>query len=457
MATTDTLQQDTRAARFAAFARQAEDTEPAWLREARRAAFERFRALGFPTARDEAWRHTDAARIARTRFDAAPVAALDPPALRGALVLEDPESPILVFVNGRLAPAASRLAGLPGGARVLGLADALASDPAFLEAHLGRTAASDAHPFTALNAAFVEDGAVVHLRPGTVVEHPIQLVFLAGTAGGAGAPFETHPRVLVVAEEGSQAVIVESFAGEGMYLANAVSEVILGAGAVLAHVKVQRESTAGFHVGRTRAALGRGAGYSSTSLALGSALARNEVDVVFGGEGGSCALFGLYAVAGAQHTDNQTFVDHARPRCSSQQLYKGVLAGKARGVFNGRVVVRKDAQGTDAHQTNRNLLLTEEALVDTKPQLEIHADDVRCTHGATIGRLADDEVFYLRARGIGLEAARDILTRAFARETVARVRPEALRQALEAIVEEQLASFAAAPDAAATAPGGTAR
>jgi Fe-S cluster assembly protein SufD len=327
---------------------------------------------------------------------------------------------------------------------VQSMAAALAAGDPAVEQHLGRVATIDDHPFTALNTALLEDGAFVHVARCVVVEDPIQLVFLSVPHASDVAPFETHPRVLVVADEGSQAVVAESWAGSGAYLSNVVTEIAVGPRALVTHCKVQRESKTGFHVARVRAALKRDARFDSYVLAFGSAIARNEVDVVFEAEGGECRLGGLYAVAGKQLSDNQTFVDHAQPHCTSNQLYKGVLTGESRAVFNGRVAVRQDAQKTVAHQTNRNLLLSERALVDTKPQLEIYADDVQCTHGATIGRLQEDQVFYLRSRGIGEADATDILMQAFARDVVSHAHPEVVRAALEGWIGCRMAALGGA-------------
>jgi len=320
---------------------------------------------------------------------------------------------------------------------VQSLAAALAAGHPAVEKHLGHVATIDEYPFTALNTALLEDGAFVHLARGVVAEDPIQLVFFSVPGAEDTSPFETHPRILVVAEEGSQAVVAESWAGSGAYFSNVVTEITVGPRAVLTHCKVQRESKTGFHVARVRAALGRDARFDSYALAFGAAIARTEVDVVFEAEGGECRLGGLYAVAGKQLSDNQTFVDHTQPHCTSNQLYKGVLTGESRAVFNGRVAVRPNAQKTVAHQTNRNLLLSERALVDTKPQLEILADDVKCAHGATVGQLDPEHVFYLRSRGLSEAAAENLLTYAFAAEIVDRIPVATLRVRLEKLVTQR--------------------
>jgi Fe-S cluster assembly protein SufD len=374
--------------------------------------------------------------IAAMDFAAAPAAH---PTVAEATrdMLSGLDCPTFVIVNGRWMSALAQRVDLPAGVQVQGLAAALRSDPRWLEPHLARHAAYADHPFTALNTAFCDDGVVIQVPRGVVVDEPIQLLFVSeGTTA-----FESHPRVLVVAESESQVTIVENWTGRGAYFTNAVTEIVIGEAASVSHVRLQREADTAFHVARVHATLGRQSHFASWSLALGSSLVRCETDVVFEAEGGASELYGLYAASGTQHSDNRSFIDHAQPHCTSQQLYKGVLAGSARGVFNGSVIVRPDAQKTNARQTNRNLLLSESALVDTKPQLEIHADDVRCTHGATIGRLDEAPLFYLQSRGIGRREAQEILIQAFAREVVAKSAPETLRSALEAQVEVRIAAL----------------
>lgn len=443
--TADVTTHDARAARWAAMHHPA---GPAWLHALRRAAYERFEALGFPSTRTEAWRHTDVARIARGTF-ATPDAMVPAAAARLAdRVLLPGVGPRLVFVNGRFAPGPSAVSALPPGAVVMSLASALAAPPAWLEAHYGRVAATDAHAFTALATALATDGAVVYLPRGAAIADPVQVVFLS--TGGGAAAVEWHARVLVVAEEGARATLVEVHAGDGAGFSNTVSELVLAPGAAVDHVKVQVLPPGALHTASTCAQLGRDARCNSASFAFGAALARNEFEAAFTAPGGECTLDGLWIGSGTQHLDNQTFVDHAQPDCQSRQLYKGILTGSAHGVFTGRVLVRADAQRTSAHQTNRNLLLSEGALVDTRPQLEILADDVQCTHGATIGRLDEESLFYLRSRGIGTADARAMLVRAFAQEVVSRVRPEGVRAGIEGIL---LAHLPGAADVAAAAEG----
>jgi Fe-S cluster assembly protein SufD len=435
---TTTPADEARAARAADVLRR---PSPAWLRDVRRQAFERFEALGWPTTRHEDWRQTDVRGLSRAHFVIAGAAAMH--ADRDAIApvaLPGLGGPALVFVNGRWAHDGGAPGALPRGVRIEPLGAALAADGVGLEAHFGRLTASAANPFVALNTALAEDGVLVVLPTGTRLERPIEVLFLSdGRRGEAG--IEMHPRVLIVAGEGSEATVVEVHAGGPGSFANVVTEIAVGAGAGITHWVVQRSATDAFHMGRVQARLDRDSRFVSGTLQMGAALARNEVDVVFGAEGGDCQLDGLFVAGGQQHIDVRTNVDHAQPNCASRQLYKGVLGDRAHGVFNGRIVVRKDAQKTAAHQTNRNVILSEAALVDTKPQLEIYADDVQCTHGATIGRLDEDALFYLRSRGIGARDAHALLVHAFVHEIVSRVRPAALQPGLDAALAPRLATL----------------
>jgi Fe-S cluster assembly protein SufD len=408
--------------------------EPSWVRDIRRLAIARFAELGFPTPRHEEWKYTSVAPIARVPFmvtegdpDGSGVEALVratvPQAARARLV----------FVNGRYSAEFSTLRSHPGGLTAESLGAALDGDAGSLEPHLARYAGYREHPFVALNTAFVKDGAFVLVPKGAVVEEPIYLVFLS-TSGGQ--PRVSHPRTLVVLEDGSQATVVEMHVGAAaqVYFTNAVTEIAAGQNAVLRYYKVQQESLGAFHVATIQAYLARSSGFSSVSFDLGGALVRNDVNAVLDGEGVDCSLDGLYAAAAQQHVDNHTRIDHVKPNCSSRELYKGILDGKSRGVFNGKIFVHRNAVKTDAKQANKNLLLSEDAVINTKPQLEIYADDVRCTHGSTIGQLDQDAVFYLRSRGIDLATARDLLTYAFASEMIHRVTVEPVRAQLEGLL-----------------------
>jgi Fe-S cluster assembly protein SufD len=372
------------------------------LRRLRRAAIERFAALGFPTLKDEEWRFTNLAPLTRVTFESA-----EPDAV----------------------PQATKQ---PDGVLVCGLAEALARYPALVEPHLARLADYESHAFTALNTAFLRDGAFVHIPAGTAVEEPINLTFVATASD---RPVVWHRRCLIVAGPDSRASIVESYHGsEGIYFTNAVTEVVVAEHAALDYYRVQREGKEAFHVGSVQVRQDRGSRFTSHAFALGGALARTDLNVVLDAEGCECRLNGLYLASSNQLIDNHTRIDHARPRCASHELYKGILDGRARGVFNGKIYVHRDAQKTDARQTNKTLLLSDDAVIDAKPQLEIYADDVKCTHGASIGRLDEEAIFYLRTRGIGRDEARRLLTYAFANDIIGRVRIDPLRAALEEAV-----------------------
>jgi len=405
---------------------------PLWLEETRATAGARFAALGFPTVRDEDWRFTSVAPIATADWPVAAAAALPPEQIDTFLYADAPHR--VVFVNGRFVPALSRTDGLPAGTRVGSLAQD--ADPA-IQRHFNRLSESDTRAFAALNTAFSDDGAYVVVPEDAILDAPIHLLFVSETA----QPAMTHPRALVVLGKGSQSQIVETYVGRPgqVYFTNAVTEIFVGENAVLDHYKVQEESEAAYHVASMHIRAERSATFSSHSFALGGKLTRNDVVVTMAGEGAECTLNGLYLADGERLVDNHTTIDHAMPHCPSHEIYKGILGGKARAVFNGKIIVRQDAQKTDAKQTNRALLLTDGATINTKPQLEIFADDVKCTHGAAIGQLDEDAVFYLRARGLTFQEARDMLIHAFAGEILDRVKVDRLRAALEEELYAQLA------------------
>jgi Fe-S cluster assembly protein SufD len=291
---------------------------------------------------------------------------------------------------------------------------------------------SGPNPFVALNTAFLGDLVMLRVPRGAVIEEPIRI----WTHQAPRAASVIHPRVVIVVGANAQCSIVESYEGEGQYFTNAVTEIVVGEGAVVDHYKVQRESREAFHVATMQVELGRSANFSSHSIALGGALVRNDANAVLS-EGTEATLNGLYIVNGTQHIDNHTVIDHAKPHGTSHEMYKGILDGKANAVFNGRIIVRKDAQKTDSKQTNKNLVLSDEAVINTKPELQILADDVRCTHGATIGQLDAESLFYLQSRGIGKNEARSLLTYAFAQDIVDRVKVRSLKDSLERILFEK--------------------
>jgi Fe-S cluster assembly protein SufD len=425
-------EKNTYLANFSRFEREAGAGGPPGLHRLRKAALKRFTELGFPTLRNEDWRFTNVAALAQIPFKLA-----SRPHEHGLMVeqleragLPAGNYPRLVFVNGWYAPELSARGTLPEGVTVGSLAQALETHPEWVEPHLARYARHQDLAFTALNTAFIRDGAFVRVPKGTVVEEPVYLLFVTTTAGEASV---AHPRNLILAGESSQLTLVEAYLGleDEVYFTNAVTELAVGENAVLDHYKLQRESEEAFHIANTQIYQARSSVLCSHYMGFGGALVRNEVRALLDAPGCECTLNGLYLAAGRQHMDNHTVIDHARPHCASHELYKGILDGKAHGVFNGKIFVRQDAQKTDAKQTNQTLLLSDDATINTKPQLEIYADDVKCTHGATVGNLNADQLFYLRSRGLDVEAARALLIFAFANDIVGRVRVEALRERLE--------------------------
>jgi Fe-S cluster assembly protein SufD len=410
--------------------------QPAWLRAARRQAFDRFLDLGFPGTRLEEWRFTNVAPIAESRFPLA-----EPAHLTAADIEPWTFADVairLVFVNGYYAPALSTpAASLPHGVSLGPLGPALHHLATAGDTSLARVAPVDGHAFTALNTAFLADGASLTIAPHVAIEQPIQVLFVSSPDQRATM---SHPRLLVEAGADSQARIVEVYAGTPgtMYFTNAVTEVSLGEHAVVEHCRIQLESDAAFHVGVVQVEAARSSAFRAQTFALSGALLRNDITVRMAGEGVDCVLNGLYLAMAQQLVDNHTTIDHAMPHGTSLEIFKGVLGGRSRGVFNGKIIVRQDAQQTDAKQTNRALLLTDQAMIDTKPQLEIFANDVKCTHGAAIGQLDDDAIFYLRSRGLGAQEARAVLIHAFAGDLVDGVRIPGVQTRLRDILSERL-------------------
>jgi len=423
---------------FERFEEQAK--QPAWVFPLRKAGIARFAELGFPTLQQEDWRFTNVAPLAKLPFK--PVFQISPNGLTREAIAEFTFSSLaasrLVFVNGHYSDNLSSAPGSqPQGVIVSSLASALAGDSGRIKEHLARSPQGEDNPFAALNAAFFQDGGFVYVPAGKRLEAPVHLLFIS-TAKEAGAA--SHPRNLIIAEKASQVTVLESYVstGEGSYFTNAVTELILGEGAVVEHVKFQDESRNAYHMAAIHAHLGRSCNFISHSIATGARLSRNNIRTALAGEGVECILNGLYLTRGDQLADHHMVVEHAQPHCNSHEYYNGILDGHSKGVFHGRILVRQAAQKTDAKQTNKNLLLSDEATVDTKPQLEIYADDVKCTHGATIGQLNEESIFYLRARGIGAETARRMLIHAFAGEIIERIRHAPAREELDKLVWERL-------------------
>lgn len=420
---------------FESFEQRVEAKSPGWLMSLRRAGNAHFAELGFPTTEHEEWRFTNVRAIAEmdpqtpsanTRVTAKEIEKFT----FGGL-----ESQRLVFVDGKFHPELSN-AGKIDGVSVLSLEAAVQADENVLSHYLGRFARYDDNAFAALNTSMIENGAVIVISAKQVVKAPIFLLFVS-TGRVAGAV--TNPRILVVAQERSEAKVIEKYVslGDESHLTNVVTELILEESARLEHCKIQDESLQAFHVATIASHQKRNSHLLTHSISLGAGIARNNVTPVLDAEGCECTMNGLYLGRDTQLVDHHTAIHHAKPNCNSHEFYHGILDNKSQGVFNGKIFVRPDAQKTDAKQTNRNLLLSDEATVNTKPQLEIFADDVKCTHGATVGQLEDEHIFYLRARGIGLENARRMLVHAFASDIVNRISIEAIRNELDDLFYER--------------------
>ena len=421
---------------------------PDWLQALRARGMARFESLGFPTTKNEDWHFTSVAPIAEQFFRAAmtsrtgvssegSTAGMVARADLQRFTFGQPTWHLLVFVNGEFSENLSSYSGLGDKVRVSSLAKAIRSGVGRPERHLGKITTFENHAFTALNTAFIQDGAFIELQADAVVEQPIHLIFVSEGEGEA----VSHPRNLIVAAQNSRALIIESYISirDSCYFTNAVTEISLGEGARLDHYKIQRESEKSFHVGTTQIRQARDSQLHSFSFAVGGRLARTNIYTSLDGNAATCTLNGLYLADGIQHIDNQTSIEHIAPNCPSHEIYKGVLDGRSHGVFNGKVYVHPEAQKTDGKQSNNNLLLSATARVDTKPQLEIFADDVKCTHGATVGRLDEMAMFYLNSRGIGPEMARTLLTYAFAADVLETIELEPMKSELERMV---LARFA---------------
>ena len=416
--------------------RTQEAAAPPWLEALRREGADRFASVGYPATHDEEWRLTNVSPIARTNFaPAGPQVSDEAADLARASSFGVNAATELVFVNGHFAASLSRAAKLPRGAMAGTIEQALSADGAVLEQNLGRVADLSQNPFVALNTGSLRDGAVVHVGKSVAVEAPIHLIFVS-TSGAE--PVQSFPRVLVVAEDNSQLTVVESFVGgAGVYLTDAVTEIAAGSDCRIDYSRLQRGGGEAYAVTSLWARLGRGSQFISHAATLGGKLTRNDLTVTLAGEGADATINGLVIVDKDQHCDNHTLLDHAAAHCASHELYKHVLDGKSTCVFKGKILVRQDSQKTDSKQTNKSLLLSDEAQMNSQPALEIYADDVKCTHGSTTGPVDEEMVFYLRSRGIGLEAARHLLTYAFAADITRRIKVEPVRRRLEDFLAAQ--------------------
>ncbi len=404
-----------------------------WVGNLRRAGIERFRSVGFPSNKVEMWRHTNVAPIARTEFEPGEAAELNPEVVKPFLFGAPASAVELVFINGHYSKQHSRLGSLPSGVKVGTIAEQIKSGSQTLEQHLGQLADIQQNPFVALNTSFIRDGAFVHVSENTHYETAIHLVFIST---GSAVATMSHPRVVIVIDANVRATVVESYVGtgNGVYLTNAVTEITLGANSELDHCRIQEETLDAFHVSTTQARLAKNANLVSHSASLGGKLTRNDLNVILQGERAHATLNGLVLIDGDQHCDNHTLLHHAAPNCPSHELYKHVLSGKSSGVFRGKILVQREAQKTDSKQTSKSLLLSDDAYMNSQPALEIYADDVKCTHGSTTGPVDEDMIFYLRTRGVSLEAARHLLSYAFAADVTRRIRVAPVRERLESMM-----------------------
>jgi Fe-S cluster assembly protein SufD len=414
-------------------------TQPAWLAPLRKAGLASFADQGFPTLRDEDWRFTNVAPITKLPFQLAEKVAVN--GAESKALKEQAFSQLnghrLVFVNGFFSAELSEIKSLPAGVRVENLAATLAKDSAFIEKHLGKYAHTAKNAFAGLNQAFFTDGAFIFVPQGVEVAEPVQLIYLSSAKHNGETIL---PRNLIIAEANSKLTVVESYLSTGnvAYFTNAVTEILAGDNANVEHVKLQDEAADAFHIATIAGEFGRTSRVNVHSFALGAKLSRNNIRTKLAGEGLECVLNGLYLTRNEQLADHHMIVEHAQPHCASHEYFNGILDDKSKGVFHGRILVQQIAQKTDAKQTNKNLLLSDNASADTKPQLEIYADDVKCTHGATIGQLNDESIFYLRARGIDTETAKRMLIHAFAGEIIERIQHEAAREVVDKLVWDRL-------------------
>lgn len=421
------------------FSQVAAPSQPKWLAPIRQAGLASFAANGLPTIQQEDWRFTNVAPIGKLNLHPAPEVAVN--GAESKALAESVFNALvghrLVFVNGRFSDKLSCIKPVSGGARIENLAAALAKDSALIEKHLGKYAHTKDNSFAALNQAMFADGAFIFVPKGVEVAEPVQLIYISSAKKSGEA---IQPRNLVIAEAGSKVTVVESYISTSnvAYLTNAVTEIVAGDNAFVEHVKVQDEAASAFHIATIAGEFGRTSNVSVHSFALGAKLSRNNIRTKLAGEGLECILNGLYLTKDEQLADHHMIVEHAQPHCASHEYFNGILDDKSKGVFHGRILVQQIAQKTDAKQTNKNLLLSDDATADTKPQLEIYADDVKCTHGATIGQLNDESIFYLRSRGMSEETAKRMLIHAFAGEIIERIKCEPAREVIDKLVWDRL-------------------
>ncbi|OGU52412.1 MAG: Fe-S cluster assembly protein SufD [Ignavibacteria bacterium GWC2_35_8] len=407
------------------------------VHELRRSAISKFSELQFPTTRDEEWKYTNISPLLKHDFVPVQKSAEDYEFEVNHFLFDKMEHSLIVFINGMYSSGLSKIKDLPKGVVVKSLSEAIKEDNPIVKRHLGQYADFKNHIFTSLSAAFVQDGAFIYIPDGKVVEDPIHILFLTISDN---QKILVQPRNLFVAGKNSQFTIIEHFAStsdEDIYFTNSVTEIVTEENAFVDHLKVQEESKKAFHIGRMDVHQERNSNFVSHLISFGAAISRNDFNSRFNDDGGESMLNGLFLIEGTQLFDAHTLIDHAKPHCNSHEHYKGILMGSSRGVFNGKVIVRKNAQKTNAFQENNNIILSDDALVNTKPQLEIFADDVKCSHGATIGQLDNDAMFYLKTRGIGVDRAKAILIHAFASDVVRYIKVNAVREYIESILKKK--------------------
>jgi Fe-S cluster assembly protein SufD len=409
------------------------------VHQLRKKAIKDFSQLNFPTKKDEEWRFTNISPLLKHKFN---------PVIKAPYVAKEEvdrfrfnglKCSMMVFVNGFFSEELSNISSLKDKITINSISAAIKENNPQIQNHFNKYADSSTQIFTALSTAYTMDGAFIHVPANAIIEEPIHILFLSSSKD---EKILSHPRNLIVAENKSQVSIIEHYAGldDSIYFTNAVTEISAGENAVVHHTKIQEESKSSFHIARMETVQERNSCFTSNMISLGSAITRNDFNTRFNGTGGESELNGLFLIDGSQLFDAHTLIDHASPNCNSHELYRGILDGKSRGVFNGKVIVRKDAQKTNAFQENNNIILSNEALVNTKPQLEIFADDVKCSHGATVGQLDNEAMFYLKSRGIGEEKSRDILIHAFASDVVRRIKIDKIKDHIENILTEKFNS-----------------
>lgn len=421
---------------FGEFEKRLNGGKESFIHQKRRDALSNFRKLDFPTTSNEEWKYTSIAPLLKHNFVPSYEKKNISKEFIKSLLFDEMEHSLIVFVNGRYSAEHTDLLNLPKGVIVGSFAEEIKKKNDVLIKHFGKYADYDNHIFTALSTAYTDDGAFIYVPAGKIVEEPIHIIFITDSGN---EKILTQPRNLFIAEKNSQVTIIEHYFGNDgeIYFTNSVTEIVAEENAIVDHIKLQEESKNAFHIARMEVNQERSSNFSSHLISTGADLTRNDFNAKFNDEGGECTLNGLYMIDGTQLFDAHTLMDHAKPHCNSHEHYKGILDDKSRGVFNGKIIVRQDAQKTNAFQENNSILLSDEALVNTKPQLEIFADDVKCSHGATIGQMDDDAKFYLKSRGIGEEASNSILLHAFASDVITSIKIESIRNYIEKIISDK--------------------